>query len=59
LKIIKEKEKFFDLSFEDRRYIGVEDVRIFRDIQTQQLIFTGTGFHKNETIGIMKGNYGI
>ena len=57
LKIIK--EKVFDLSFEDRTYIGVEDVRIFRDIQTQQIIFTGTGFHRNETIGIMKGKYDV
>ena len=59
LKVISGKEKMFDLSFEDRRYIGVEDVRIFRDIETKQLIFTGTGFHKNETIGIMKGSYDV
>jgi tetratricopeptide (TPR) repeat protein len=52
-----QKEKVFDLNFEDRRYIGVEDVRIFKDIETNKLIFTGTGFHKNETIGIMKGFY--
>ena len=53
------KEKFFDANFEDRRYVGVEDVRIFRDIVSNQLIFTGTGFLKNNNIGIVKGNYDI
>ena len=53
------QEKMFDLGFNGRRYIGVEDVRIFRDIETKQIIFTGTGYHENEQIGIVKGDYDI
>jgi tetratricopeptide (TPR) repeat protein len=51
------KEKVFDLEFTNKQYLGVEDVRIFRDINTNQIIFTGTGLHENGTIGIMFGNY--
>jgi tetratricopeptide (TPR) repeat protein len=49
--------KIFELNFEDRRYIGVEDVRIFEDIKTSQILFTGTGFHQDYKIGIVCGNY--
>ena len=51
--------KLFDLNYENRRYIGIEDVKIFEDVETNKLIFTGTGFHKNRLIGIMYGNYDI
>jgi len=50
-------EKWQDLKYEDRRYIGVEDVRIFNDIVTNNLLFIATGFHKNDQIGIITGNY--
>jgi tetratricopeptide (TPR) repeat protein len=52
-------EKWQELKFEDRRYIGVEDVKIFTDIKTNQLLFIGTGFHKNNKIGIVTGDYDI
>ena len=52
-------EKFFNLQFDNRRYIGVEDIRIFNDIETQKLLFIGTGFHQNEKIGIVSGYYDI
>ena len=52
-------EKWFDLNFENRRYIGVEDVRIFNDIESNDLLFIGTGYHKNNTIGIVTGDYDI
>lgn len=52
----KVSEKTFDPNFDGRRYIGVEDVRIFRDVK-DKIIFTGTGFHKDEKIGIVCGNY--
>ena len=52
-------EKIMELKFDDRRYIGVEDVRIFNDIETTDLLFIGTGFHKSEKIGIVSGKYDI
>jgi tetratricopeptide (TPR) repeat protein len=52
-------EKWQELVFNDRRYIGIEDVKIFSDIKTKQLLFIGTGFHKNNKIGIVTGNYDI
>jgi len=52
-------EKWFDLNFENRRYIGVEDVRIFNDVESNNLLFIGTGYHKNNTIGIVTGDYDI
>jgi len=52
-------EKMMELKFDDRRYIGVEDVRIFNDIETTDLLFIGTGFHKSEKIGIVSGKYNI
>ena len=52
-------EEWFELVYDDRRYIGIEDVRIFNDIQTNNLLFIGTGFHKNEKIGIVTGKYDI
>jgi tetratricopeptide (TPR) repeat protein len=50
-------EKWQNLKFEDRRYIGIEDVRVFHDIETKKQLFLGTGFHKNDQIGIVMGNY--
>jgi tetratricopeptide (TPR) repeat protein len=52
-------EKWMQIQFEDRRYIGVEDVKIFNDIETNDLLFIGTGFHKNDKIGIVSGKYDI
>ena len=52
-------EKWFDLNFENRRYIGVEDVRIFNDIESNELLFIGTGYHKNDKIGIVTEKYDI
>jgi len=51
-------EKMLEIDFDNRRYIGVEDVRIFHN-SDNDLRFIGTGYHKNETIGIVTGNYDI
>ena len=51
-------EKMLEIDFDNRRYIGVEDVRIFRNTQ-DELQFIGTGYHKNESIGIVTGNYDL
>lgn len=53
------QQKKFDLEFDNRQYIGIEDVRIFNDIETDEIIFIGTGFHKNNKLGIVTGNYNI
>jgi len=58
-KLIITDEKWMRIQFEDRRYIGVEDVKIFNDIETNDLLFIGTGYHKNDKIGIVSGKYDI
>jgi hypothetical protein len=55
--VINEKQMEFE--FVDRRYIGIEDVRIFNDVETDKLLFIGTGYHKNEHIGVVSGEYDI
>jgi tetratricopeptide (TPR) repeat protein len=52
-------EKMMEFKFEDRRYIGIEDVRIFNDIETNELLFIGTGFHQSNQIGIVSGKYDV
>jgi tetratricopeptide (TPR) repeat protein len=67
-------EKIFENVFNDRRYIGVEDVKIFYEsnnnesnnnesnnnesnINDGKFLFIGTGFHANNNIGIVCGDY--
>ena len=50
-------EKLFDAGFNNRRYIGVEDVKIFYDQHLDKTLFIGTGFHANNSIGIVCGDY--
>jgi tetratricopeptide (TPR) repeat protein len=50
-------DKWIELEFNNRRYIGIEDVRIFNDIETEKILFIGTGYHHNDKIGIVIGNY--
>jgi hypothetical protein len=52
-------EKLFDTVFTDRRYIGVEDIKIFYEQSTSKMLFIGTGFHENNCIGIVCGDYDI
>jgi hypothetical protein len=47
-----------DTPFDNRRYIGVEDIRI-RNTSNNQLMHIGTGFHKNCELGIVTGIYDI
>jgi len=55
------KERMIDVEYEDRRYIGVEDVRIFNHTRvaddTSSVLFIGTGYHKDNKIGIVIGKY--
>jgi len=50
-------QKMLTLIFDNRQYIGIEDVRIFNDVETNKIIFAGTGFHKNNRLGIVTGEY--
>ena len=50
-------EKWLDFVFENRRYIGIEDIRIFDDVESGETLFIGTGYHKNDQIGIVSGRY--
>jgi len=49
--------KWFDVNFVARKYIGIEDIRLFYDNATDDLLCIGTGYHHTNTIGIMTGNY--
>ena len=53
------KEKLFDIDFCDRRYIGIEDIKIFNDVTTNELNYIGTGYHENNQIGIVTGRYDL
>jgi glycosyltransferase involved in cell wall biosynthesis len=52
-------EIIFDLLYDNRLYIGVEDIRIFYDKYNNTLKYIGTGFHSNNIIGVVSGNYDI
>jgi tetratricopeptide (TPR) repeat protein len=43
----------------DIRRTTVEDVKIFNDIESDNLLFIGTGFHQSNQIGIVSGKYNI
>ena len=54
------KSKWFDHNGDTiRRYVGIEDVRIYKDKHTDKLLFIGTGFLKDERIGIVNGLYDL
>jgi hypothetical protein len=55
LKVIK--EDWLEVGFDGRRYIGIEDVRIFYDNYKDKLIYIGTGYHQTNNIGIVSGDY--
>ncbi len=49
-------EKFLFPDYVDRRYIGIEDVRFFKQ-NDGNVLFTGTGYHTNNIVGITNGVY--
>ena len=51
------KEEWMELTFDGRLYIGVEDVKIFYDNHKNKLLYIGTGYHSNNQIGIVSGEY--
>ena len=50
---------WIELKFDNRKYIGIEDIRIFNDIETNKLLFIGTGLHHNNSLGIVTGEYNV
>jgi hypothetical protein len=50
-------EKWIELKFDNRQYIGIEDIRVFNDVETNKLLFIGTGLHHNNSLGIVTGEY--
>jgi len=50
--------KFFDVDYTNRRFIGIEDLRLYRNKQNT-IDFIGTSYHKNDKIGIVQGIYDI
>ena len=52
-------DAFLEFNFEDRRYIGVEDVRIIYDNHSNKMLYIGTGYHKNNSIGVVSGEYNV
>ena len=54
---ILKNEKWMELVFDNRKYIGIEDIRIFDDIETGKTQFIGTGFHQNNKLGVVTGEY--
>jgi tetratricopeptide (TPR) repeat protein len=53
------KEKIFEEKVVNRRYVGIEDIKIFNDVTTNKMLFIGTGFHINNKIGIVTGDYNV
>ena len=51
------RETLLDIDYVDRKYMGIEDVRIFEEAGKIQ--FIGTGYHQNNTIGIVRGGYAL
>ena len=52
----------FKEDYSDRRYIGIEDVRIFQKClgdEKREIQYIGTGYHQNNKIGIVYGNYDL
>ena len=50
--------KIFDIDVNGRRYMGIEDLKIIL-LNNNKLKFIGTGFHQNNTLGIVMGDYNL
>lgn len=50
--------KIFELDMNGRRYMGIEDVKIFLT-SNNSLKFIGTGYHQNNSLGIVIGDYDL
>lgn len=53
------KELWMNLTFDNRLYIGIEDVKIFYDNYENNLKYIGTGYHSNNKLGLVAGSYNV
>ena len=56
------KEQQFNQDYIDRKYIGIEDIRVFNDCvgdEKREIQYIGTGYHQNDSIGIVYGKYDL
>lgn len=54
------REKFFDIEYKDKRYLGIEDIRIYpKNNHTDEYTFIGASEHSNGQIGILIGDYDV
>lgn len=51
--------KIFDTDYDDRRYLGIEDIRIVYDNKKEKYQFIGTTLHRDNHIGMVYGDYNI
>ena len=55
-KVVEEKQ--FIVEDDGRLYLGIEDIRIYPNDENPYLLdFVGTGFHRDNTIGVVYGRY--
>ena len=52
-------ESIIEFEFVDKRYIGIEDVRIYYDKYNEKIKCIGTGLHETGNIGVCDGEYDI
>jgi hypothetical protein len=50
------RDTILDIDYVDRKYMGIEDVRIFKE-KSGEIKFIGSAYHQNNTIGVVKGQY--
>ena len=50
-------EKYMEIVYDGRRYIGVEDIKIHYDKYNKKLIYIGNAEHKDSSIGVVYGEY--
>lgn len=51
------RQNWMNLEYNERLYVGMEDVRIYFDNYNNKLLYIGTGYHLNNQIGIVSGVY--
>ena len=49
--------KILNCEYNNNRFIGIEDIRLFYDKKNEKIIFNGCGCHNNGNIGILTGEY--
>jgi tetratricopeptide (TPR) repeat protein len=53
------EEKMFKNKIYNKKIVGIEDVRIYHDVESNKILFIGSGSHENDNIGIFKGVYNV